>query len=89
MGARRFAPGPARFLQRDALTSPAGELALTGSLLNANRYALAAGNPLGYVEQDGHWVADVDPNGETQPLRNHFLFLARSPVFWPISLGLV
>ena len=68
MGARRFAPGPARYLQRDRFAAPAAELALTGSLPNANRYALAAGNPLGYVEQDGHWVADVDPNGETQPL---------------------
>jgi RHS repeat-associated protein len=68
MGARRFTPGSARFLQRDQLTAPGAELALTGSLPNSNRYALAAGNPLGYTETDGHWVADVDPEGNTQPL---------------------
>lgn len=55
MGARRFGPDVARFLQRDAYQGALADLGLSLDPLTQNRYALAAGNPVSFVEVDGHW----------------------------------
>jgi RHS repeat-associated protein len=54
MGARRFAPDSARFLQVDTFMGALDDLSLSSDPLTANRYSLAAGNPVGFVEVDGH-----------------------------------
>jgi RHS repeat-associated protein len=54
MGARRFAPDSARFLQVDTFMGALDDLSLSNDPLTANRYSLAAGNPVGYAEWDGH-----------------------------------
>jgi RHS repeat-associated protein len=54
MGARRFGPDVARFLQPDLFIGSLANLGLSTDVLTGNRYALAAGNPLSFVEWDGH-----------------------------------
>ncbi|HEX2294069.1 MAG TPA: RHS repeat-associated core domain-containing protein [Actinomycetota bacterium] len=54
MGARRFAPDTARFLQPDVYGGALSNLGLSMDPLTGNRYALAAGNPVSFVEVDGH-----------------------------------
>jgi RHS repeat-associated protein len=54
MGARRFSPDTGGFLQADQFESAIGNLGLSADPLTANRYGLAGGNPVGFVEWDGH-----------------------------------
>ena len=56
MGARHYSAAVGRFLQHDAYTDALANLGLSLDPLGGNRYALAAGNPIGYVELDGHVV---------------------------------
>lgn len=68
MGARRFAPDTARFLQDDAFRGALSNLALSTDPLTQNRYSLAGGNPLSFVEVDGHMViADGGGGGSSTP----------------------
>lgn len=60
MEARRFDPDDARFVQQDRLDDAAGDLGLALSDTTQNRYALAGGNPVSYVEQDGHSPTKVE-----------------------------
>ncbi|MEJ7567736.1 MAG: RHS repeat-associated core domain-containing protein [Gaiellaceae bacterium] len=62
MGARRFGPDVAHFLQSDIYEDALGDLSLSADPLSANRYSLAGGNPVSFVEVDGH-VADETTNG--------------------------
>jgi len=61
-GARRFDLGSGRFLQQDLYRGALDDLGLSTDPLNQNRYALAAANPIGYAESDGH-VAHWDGGG--------------------------
>lgn len=54
MGARRYGPDITSFLQQDMFASAIGDLGLGLDPLTQNRYALAGGNPISYVETDGH-----------------------------------
>jgi RHS repeat-associated protein len=66
MGARRYGPNTGRFLQADAFAGALGDLGLALDPLTQNRYALAAGNPISYVETDGHMaIADGGGGGST------------------------
>jgi RHS repeat-associated protein len=56
MGARRFGPDTSRFLNQDLFYGALDNLGLTTDPLTANRYALAAGNPISYKEWDGHMI---------------------------------
>jgi YD repeat-containing protein len=56
MGARRFGPDLGGFLQQDQFEGALADLGLTLDPLSQNRYALAGGNPVSYVEWDGHVV---------------------------------
>jgi hypothetical protein len=68
MGARRFAPDTARFISSDFYASALSDLGLATDPLTANRYALAAGNPIGYVETDGHTNVESQQNSpDPQP----------------------
>jgi RHS repeat-associated protein len=68
MGARRYGPDTTRFLQEDIFHHALGDLGLTLDPLSQNRYALAGGNPISYVEIDGHMViADGGGGGTTTP----------------------
>jgi RHS repeat-associated protein len=58
MGARRFGPDVGRFLQADLLEGALGDLGLAADPLTGNRYALAGGNPVSFVEVDGHMIID-------------------------------
>ena len=68
MGARRFAPDTGRFLQDDVYRGALSNLALATDPLTQNRYSLAGGNPLSFVEVDGHMVvADGGGGAATSP----------------------
>ncbi len=54
MGARRFGPGTSRFLQEDIYSDALGDLGLATDPLTQNRYSLAGGNPVSFIEIDGH-----------------------------------
>jgi RHS repeat-associated protein len=55
MGARRYGPDMGQFLQRDAYQGALKDLGLALDPLTQNRYSLAGGNPVSFVEYDGHW----------------------------------
>jgi RHS repeat-associated protein len=63
MGARHFSPDTGRFLQDDMYEDALGDLGLSADPLTSNRYALAGGNPVSFVEFDGHYA---DANGDGQ-----------------------
>ncbi|HYP22973.1 MAG TPA: RHS repeat-associated core domain-containing protein, partial [Actinomycetota bacterium] len=63
MGARRFGPDSQTFLQPDYYAGALANLGLSMDPLTGNRYALAAGNPLSYVEVDGHALQKSGPGG--------------------------
>jgi len=54
MGARRFGPDIGAFLQQDQFYGALSDLGLALDPLTQNRYGLAGGNPISYVEWDGH-----------------------------------
>jgi RHS repeat-associated protein len=62
-GARRFDPGSGRFLQQDFYRGALDDLRLSTDPLNQNRYALAAANPIGYTESDGHTATAIPDGG--------------------------
>jgi RHS repeat-associated protein len=66
MGARRFSPATTRFLQDDAYSDALANLGLASDPLTSNRYALAGGNPLSFIESDGH-VPELDGAGRSYP----------------------
>ncbi len=83
MGARRFGPDLGSFLQQDQFSGALADLGLALDPLTQNRYALAGGNPISYVEWDGHVAttlqqleninaepAVTDPDPKTQRLEN-------------------
>jgi RHS repeat-associated protein len=63
MGARRFAPDTGRFISSDFYTDALADTGLSTDPLTQNRYALAGGNPVGYVESDGH--RPLGPHNDT------------------------
>ena len=63
MGARRYSASRGRFIQRDYYGDALANLGLSEDPLTGNRYALAAGNPVNFVELDGHVVYDPFPGG--------------------------
>jgi RHS repeat-associated protein len=62
MGARRYSPDAARFLQLDYFNGALSDLALSSDPLTANRYGLAGGNPLSFIEWDGHMAVEASAN---------------------------
>jgi RHS repeat-associated protein len=62
-GARRFDLGSGRFLQPDVFRGALDDLGLATDPLNQNRYAMAAANPIGYAESDGHMLIDGGGGG--------------------------
>lgn len=68
MGARRFGPDTGRFLTPDFYQGALSNLGLSADPLTGNRYSLAAGNPVSFVETDGHMVvAKGGGGGSTDP----------------------
>jgi RHS repeat-associated protein len=67
MGARRYLPVTGRFLQVDYYNGALANLGLSLSPLSNNRYALAGGNPVNYVEIDGHMALYDDTVGGPCP----------------------
>jgi RHS repeat-associated protein len=75
MGARRFSPDPGRFMQEDVLNDALGDLGLSADPLSGDRYALAGGNPVNFVEQDGHMTGDPNYGGASgTDSQNHTRF---------------
>ena len=66
MGARRYGPDFGRFLQQDMFAGALANLGLALDPLTQNRYALAGGNPISYIEFDGHMVV-ADGGGGGSP----------------------
>jgi len=58
MGARRYSAESGRFLQYDLYYDSLDNLGLSEDPLSQNRYAFAGGNPVNFVEVDGHRVVD-------------------------------
>jgi RHS repeat-associated protein len=54
MGARRFTSQLSSFLSEDSYAGGLDDLGLSVDPVNANRYSLAGGNPVSYIETDGH-----------------------------------
>src|SRR5688500_19306756 len=55
MGFRRFGPDMGRFLSPDFYAGALSNLGLSmDSITGGNRYSLGAGNPVTFVETDGH-----------------------------------
>ena len=72
MGARRFGPATGRFLQQDRFQGALDDLSLSVDPLSQNRYSLAGGNPISFVEGDGHLVlADGVGTRSTRPNPNY------------------
>lgn len=68
MGARRYGPDTGSFIQQDMFYDAIGDLGLALDPLTQNRYSLAGGNPISYVETDGHMLAaDGGGGGSTSP----------------------
>ncbi|HYO60808.1 MAG TPA: RHS repeat-associated core domain-containing protein, partial [Actinomycetota bacterium] len=63
MGARRFGPDSQTFLQPDSYQGSLANLGLSMDPLSGNRYSLAAGNPVSFVEVDGHSLAKIGSGG--------------------------
>lgn len=61
MQARAYRPDIARFLTQDRFEAAAGDIALKADPLTNNPYAFAAGDPIGNIEYNGHYVSD--PSG--------------------------
>jgi RHS repeat-associated protein len=62
MGARRFNSNTDQFLQPDLFHGALDNLGLSTDPLSQNRYGLAGGNPLSFIESDGH-LANADGGG--------------------------
>jgi YD repeat-containing protein len=69
MGARRFGPDISKFLQQDTFYTALGDLGLALDPLTQNTYSLAGGNPVSYVEFDGHMLI-ADGGGGSSPSPN-------------------
>jgi RHS repeat-associated protein len=54
MGARRYSAATGRFLQQDTYADAFTNLMLAEDPTTSNRYAFAGGNPINFVETDGH-----------------------------------
>ncbi|ELS57260.1 golvesin C-terminal-like domain-containing protein [Streptomyces viridochromogenes] len=54
MGFRNYDPGLNRFLTRDMFGGALDDMALATDPYTGNRYAFAGGNPISFVELDGH-----------------------------------
>ncbi|MCW3844989.1 polymorphic toxin-type HINT domain-containing protein, partial [Micromonospora yasonensis] len=54
MGFRNYDPGLNRFLTRDAYGGALADMSLAVDAFTGNRYAFAGGNPISFVELDGH-----------------------------------
>ncbi|MBA4861320.1 DNRLRE domain-containing protein [Streptomyces sp. PSKA54] len=54
MGFRNYDPGLNRFLTRDMYGGALGDMALAMDPFTGNRYSFAGGNPITFVELDGH-----------------------------------
>lgn len=54
MGFRTYDPGLNRFLTRDMYGGALADMGLTTDPFTGNRYAFAGGNPVSFVEIDGH-----------------------------------
>ncbi|MER7107911.1 golvesin C-terminal-like domain-containing protein [Streptomyces sp. NPDC000229] len=54
MGFRNYDPGLNRFLTRDSYSGALSDMSLATDPFTGNRYAFAGGNPITFVELDGH-----------------------------------
>lgn len=54
MGFRNYDPGLNRFLSRDSYSGALDDMSLATDPFTGNRYAFAGGNPISFVELDGH-----------------------------------
>jgi RHS repeat-associated protein len=54
MGFRNYDPGMNRFLTRDSYGGALADMSLAADPFTGNRYAFAGGNPISFVELDGH-----------------------------------
>ncbi|MER6347880.1 golvesin C-terminal-like domain-containing protein [Streptomyces sp. NPDC001595] len=54
MGFRNYDPGLNRFLTRDSYSGAMADMSLATDPFTGNRYAFAGGNPISFVELDGH-----------------------------------
>jgi RHS repeat-associated protein len=66
MGARRYGPDTTRFLEQDIFHGALANLGLTLDPLTQNPYSLAGGNPISFVEWDGHMPL-LDGEGAAAP----------------------
>ena len=67
-GARQYSADSNHFLTADVYHGALANLGLSGDLLTQDRYALAGGNPLSFIEWDGHMLtADGGGGGDSSP----------------------
>jgi RHS repeat-associated protein len=78
MGARRFGPDAGRFLQQDFYRDALDDLELSSDPLTQNRYSFAGGNPISFVEIDGHRPEPMSTRTSLAELRARYLSLGCS-----------
>ncbi|WP_382054208.1 DNRLRE domain-containing protein [Streptomyces atrovirens] len=67
MGFRDYDPGLNRFTTRDMYNGALADMSLGTDPYTGNRYAFTGGNPVSYVELDGHMPAPIDGGGSSTP----------------------
>ncbi|MFV0138256.1 DNRLRE domain-containing protein [Streptomyces sp. HMX87] len=65
MGFRDYSPGLNRFTTRDMYNGALADMSLGTDPYTGNRYAFTGGNPVSFVELDGHRPAECDESGYT------------------------
>jgi RHS repeat-associated protein len=71
MGTRRYDADDGRFLQQDFFREASDDLSLSTDPQAQNRYGFAAGNPVSYIELDGHYP---EPAGAGVPAPSYWRF---------------
>jgi RHS repeat-associated protein len=67
-GVRNYSPGSDHFLTPDVFHGALADLQLSSDLLTQDRYALAGGSPLSYIDWSGHMPAnDGSAGGASSP----------------------
>jgi RHS repeat-associated protein len=86
---RRLDVDSARYLQQDAFEDAPDDLAISLDLYDQNRYAFVGGNPVTFVDADGHAASDINGYKPVRftgpPITHKYDFVAGHPRGWSSS----
>ncbi|WP_454854038.1 RHS repeat-associated core domain-containing protein [Promicromonospora soli] len=67
MGFRDYNPGLNRFTTRDMYNGALADIGLGSDVYTGNRYAFTAGNPISFLESDGHEPREIHADAQGGP----------------------